>query len=267
MWRKAYRCFIVEVYRRCSPVNYTVKTIRVLYSSEDYKGEAWKWIIVFPLRAASVIRLIYLQYHSSCNSCSIFFEQLLQQSCSSASIFFSSLNLKKNKNTNTNLILRQFCISFSKPTCDRYRIWPCSKIGFLFHEATGHPPGVSSVWGPFVPMLYHRHHKQTTLWRPPSPQEHDLYGATPECNVEVRNKIKRGRKNISKWTKQIGSAFGEPTSKLINVILLSVDKRSVCRNDKPLSNWKFVQQQSTFFFFHLSHNLVSHNSLSPSYYM
>ena len=84
----------------------------------------------------------------------------------------------------------------------------------------------SSVWGPFVPMLYHRHHKQTTLWRPPSPQQHDLYGATPECKVKVkhfkvRNKIKRGSKNILKWTKQIGSASGEPTSKLINVILPS----------------------------------------------
>ena len=56
-----------------------------------------------------------------------------------------SLNLT-NKNTNTNLILRQFCISFSKPTCDRYRIWPCSKIGFLFHEATGHPPGCSPAF-------------------------------------------------------------------------------------------------------------------------
>ena len=42
----------------------------MLYCSEDYKGEAWKWIIVFPLRAASVISLIYLQYHFTCN-CSI----------------------------------------------------------------------------------------------------------------------------------------------------------------------------------------------------
>ena len=39
--------------------------------TEKLKGEAWKWIIVLPLRAASVIHLIYLQYHSGCNSCSI----------------------------------------------------------------------------------------------------------------------------------------------------------------------------------------------------
>ena len=51
------------------------------------------------------------------------------------------------------------------------------------------------------------------------------------------------------------------------MLFCSDDKRSVCRNDKPLSNCKLAQQQSTFFFLLLlpsfSHRL-SHTQIFPS---
>ena len=71
--------------------------------------------------------------------------------------------------------------------------------------------------------------------------------------------VETGAKNVrteitaSEWTKQAQSAFWEGKRFIGHFcadkcVFCSDDKRPVCRNDKPLSNCKLAQQQSTFFF-------------------
>lgn len=71
--------------------------------------------------------------------------------------------------------------------------------------------------------------------------------------VETGAKNVRSKITASEWTKQAQSAFWEGKRFIAHFcadkcVFCSDEKRPVCRNDKPLSNCKLAQQQSTFFF-------------------